>query len=175
MKLTLIGPRTVFILHSAAALSVAACGSEQVGARERAEFDAFYEKITQTQADLFRGRPQEPFKALWSHASDVTLFGVLGGKGEHGWDQVGPRLDWAATQYADGILTTERIASYVEGNLGYVVQLETVRFKVPGQSEESLLQIRVTWIFRREREGWRIVHRHADPQTTRQGTAEGRK
>jgi hypothetical protein len=108
-------------------------------------------------------------------ASDVTLYGVLGGSGEHGWDPVGRRLDWASTQYADGALTIQRIASYVDGNLGYVVQLEKVRFNIPGHSEESLLELRATWIFRRERDGWRIAHRHADSQLKRQDPAEGKK
>jgi len=56
-----------------------------------------------------------------------------------------------------------------------VVQRENVRFTVPGNAEDSLLQIRATWIFRRERDGWRIIHRHADSQIDRQGPAERMK
>ena len=174
MKRTHIGPRIVFVVCCVAALAAVSLGSAQAGAQERAEFDAFFDKVNQAQAELFRGR-SEPLKALWSRASDVTLFGVSGGSGEHGWDQVGPRLDWASTQYSDGSLTVERIASYVDGNLGYVVQREKVRFKVPGHSEESILEIRATWIFRRERDGWRIIHRHADSQMKRQGPLDGKE
>jgi ketosteroid isomerase-like protein len=50
------------------------------------------------------------------------------------------------------------------GNLGYVVQLEHLRFKVPGQETDTTRDYRVTMIFRREPAGWRIVHRHADSQ-----------
>jgi ketosteroid isomerase-like protein len=174
MKRTHIGPRIVFVVCCVAALPAVTLGSPQAGAQERAEFDAFFDKVSQAQAELFRGRPG-PLKALWSRASDVTLFGAFGGRGEHGWDQVGPRLDWASAQYSDGSPTIERIASYVDGNLGHVVQLEKVRFKVPGHSEESLLELRATWIFRLERDGWRIIHRHADSQMKRQGPPEGKK
>ena len=174
MKRAHIRPRIAFVVWCVAALPALSLGSPQAGAQERAGFDAFSEKVSQAQAELFRGR-SEPLKALWSRASDITLFGVLGGSGEHGWDTVGRRLDWGSSQYSDGSLTIQRIESYVDGNLGYVVQLEKVRFRVPGRSEESLLEIRATWIFRREQDGWRISHRHADSLLKRQGTGEGKK
>ena len=169
-----IRPRTVFVVCCVVAVAAVSFGSPPAGAQARTEFDAFSDKVSQAQAELFRGRA-EPLKALFSRASDVTLFGVLGGRGEHGWDRIAPRLDWASTQYSEGSLTIERIASYVDGNLGHVVQLERVRFKVPGRSEESLLEIRATWVFLREQDGWRIVHRHADSLLKRQGPAEARK
>ena len=174
MKRTYIGLWIVIVIFSVAAFPAVSIGAPPTAAQALAEFDAFSDKVSQAQAELFRGR-SEPLKALFSRASDVTLFGVLGGRGEHGWDQIAPRLDWASTQYSEGALKVERIASYVDGNLGHVVQLEKVRFTVPGQSEESLLEIRATWVFRRERDGWRIIHRHADSQLKRQGPAEGSK
>ena len=152
MKWTNIGPGIVFVVSCVGALPAVSFGSPQAGTQAPAEFEAFFGRVTKAEAELFRGRP-ESLKALWSRASDVTLFGVSGGSGEHGWEQVGPRLDWTNTQYSDGTLTVERIASYVSGSLGYVVQLENVRFKVPGHADESLLKIRATWIFRRERDG----------------------
>jgi ketosteroid isomerase-like protein len=174
MKRTHIGLKIAFVVFCVAAFSALSLGSRKAGAQERAGFDAFSDKVSQAQVELFRGH-SEPLKALWSRASDTTVFGVLGGSGEHGWDAVARRLDWASTQYSDGSLTIQRVASYVDGNLGYVVQLEKARFKVPGHSDESRLEIRATWIFRRERDGWRIAHRHADSQLKRQGPAEGKK
>ena len=173
MKATYIGRRIVFVV-CVGALSALSFGAPQAGAQTRAQFEAFFDKVTRAETELFRGRA-EPLKALWSRAADVTLFGVSGGRGDHGWDQVGRRLDWASTQYSEGSLTIERIASYVDGNLGYVVQREKVRFKVPGHPEVSTLEIRATWIFRRERNGWRIIHRQADSLMKRQGPGEGKK
>ncbi len=48
------------------------------------------------------------------------------------------------------------------------MQIEHIRFKVPGQTTESKRDYRVTMVFRREAEGWRIVHRQADSQMTKQ-------
>jgi ketosteroid isomerase-like protein len=169
-----IRPIIVFAVCCAAAVPAMSAGSRPAGAQDRAGFEAFFDKVTKAEQELFRGRP-ESLKALWTRAADVTLFGVSGGSGEHGWAKVGPRLDWTNTQYRDGTLTVERIASYVDGNLGYVVQRETVHFKIPGRAQESTLQIRATWIFRRQRGGWRIVHRHADSLMNRQGPAEQKK
>jgi len=174
MKRTHIGLRIVFVVCCVAALPAVSSGSPEAQVQERVDFDTFFDKVTKAEAELFRGRP-ESLKALWSRASDVTLFGVSGGSGEHGWEEVGPRLDWTNTQYSDGTLTVERIASHVDGNLGYVVQREKVRFKIPGQTQESILEIRATWIFQRERDGWRIIHRHADSLMRRRGPAEGKK
>ena len=171
MKRTRIGLVIALVACCAAAVPAMSVGSPAASAQARAEFDAFFDKVTKAEQELFRGRP-ESLKALWTRAPDVTLFGVSGGSGDHGWEQVGSRLDWTNTQYRDGTLTVERIASHVDGNLGYVVQREKVRFKVPGHTQGSILEIRATWIFRRERDGWRIIHRHADSQMKRQGPAE---
>lgn len=127
------------------------------------EFHAALVKVDAAQRELQNGRP-EGFKALWSRADDVTLSGGFGGAIEKGWEQVGRRLDWVGTQFSNGTNTIERIVAKANGDLGYVVQIERVRFQVPGQANESTSDYRVTMLFRREAEGWRIVHRQADSQ-----------
>lgn len=69
---------------------------------------------------------------------------------------------------AKGAHTHERIVSNAKGDLGYVVQMEHIRFHVPGQEKESTRDYRVTMVFRREADGWRILHRQADAQTVKQ-------
>jgi ketosteroid isomerase-like protein len=131
------------------------------------DFQAMLAKVDAAQLELQNGRPA-PFKALWSHADDITLSGGFGGAIEKGWEQVSRRLDWVGAQYSKGTHTHERIVSNAKGDLGYVVQMEHIRFHVPGQEKESTRDYRVTMVFRREPDGWRIVHRQADAQTTKQ-------
>ena len=68
----------------------------------------------------------------------------------------------------EGTHAHQRIVVDVSGDLGYVVQMEQIRFYVPGQAKESTRDYRVTMVFRRESDGWRIVHRQADSQMMKQ-------
>ena len=131
------------------------------------EFNAILAKADAAQLELQNGRPAA-FKALWSHRDDVTLAGGFGGAIEKGWDQISRRLDWVGAQYSGGTHTHERIVVTAQDLLAYVVQAEHIRFHVPGQASESTRDYRVTMVFRREPEGWRIVHRQADVQTMKQ-------
>lgn len=131
------------------------------------DFTAFLAKVDAAQLELQNGRPAA-FKALWSRADDVTLSGGLGGAIEKGWDAVSRRLDWVGTQFSNGTNRIERIVTNASGDLGYVIQAEHLRFRVPGQSNDSTRDYRVTMIFRREGGQWRMVHRQADSQTVKQ-------
>lgn len=146
---------------------LAAFAVTSVAASQGAEFQSFLVAVDAAQVELQNGKP-EAFKALWSHADDVTLSGGFGGKIEKGWEEIGRRLDWVGAQFSKGSNTIERIVANANGDLGYVVQIEQLRFRVPGQAQDSTRTYRVTMLFRRESDGWRIIHRQADSQTAKQ-------
>jgi ketosteroid isomerase-like protein len=77
---------------------------------------------------------------------------------------VAARLDWASSQFSEGTRARREIRSAVGTDFAYLVQTEHIRFRVPGRTEQSTLDLRVTMVFRREADGWRIVHRQADSQ-----------
>jgi ketosteroid isomerase-like protein len=52
----------------------------------------------------------------------------------------------------------------VGSEFAYLVQTEVIRSRLAGRSEFSNQELRATMVFRREADGWRIVHRHADLQ-----------
>ena len=131
-----------------------------------ADFEAMLARVDAAQTELQNGRAAA-FKALWSRADDVTLSGGFGGRIEKGWDAIDRRLDWVATQFANGSHVNERLAASVSGDLGYVVQVERLRYQFPGKKEWIPREHRVTMVFRREPGGWRLVHRQADASTTR--------
>ena len=132
-----------------------------------AEFLAALAAMDAAQLELQQGNAAA-YKALWSRGDVVTLVGGFGGAVEKGWERVGQRLDWAAAQFSKGTNTIERIITHVDGTLGYIVQIEHIRFQVPGQNKEATRDYRVTMLFRREPDGWRIVHRYADSQMMKQ-------
>jgi len=130
------------------------------------EWADFIAKLEAAEHEFAQGRPAA-FKALWSHSNDVSICGAFGGV-ESGWDKVASRLDWASSQFSEGTRSREEIKSTVGAEFAYLVQIEHIRFRVPGRTEPSTLDLRVTMVFRRETDGWRIAHRHADSQASTQ-------
>ena len=105
-----------------------------------------------------------PVKATWSHAGDVTICGGFGAY-EKGWEQVSPRLDWAAARYLEGDTTIEMLAMGASGDLAYAVWLDRGQVRVAGRDEFSPMVLRITQIYRREEGMWKVIHRHGDPIT----------
>jgi ketosteroid isomerase-like protein len=126
------------------------------------EWLAFIANLESAEEDFVKGRPTA-FQALWSHADDVTLCGGFGGV-ERGWQNIMARLNWVSAKYSDGTRTREEISRIVGVDFAYIVQTEVIRSRVAGQTELSTQELRATMVFRREPDGWRIVHRQADLQ-----------
>jgi ketosteroid isomerase-like protein len=107
-----------------------------------------------------------PQERLWSQRDDVTLANPFGPP-VRGWTEVSKALRRAVSQLSDGeVLGSERISGYSTGDLAYILEIERSRVKVGGAREAAPSSLRVTTIFRREEDGWKILHRHADPITS---------
>ena len=130
------------------------------------EWMAFMAELEAAEKEFVKGQPAA-FQALWSRADDVTLCGGFGGV-ERGWQNVTARLGWVSTKYSNGTRTRTEISRMVGADLAYLVQTEIIRSQVGSQTEVSSQGLRATMIFRREQDGWRIVHRHADLQMSTQ-------
>ncbi|HVL94718.1 MAG TPA: nuclear transport factor 2 family protein, partial [Solirubrobacteraceae bacterium] len=63
-------------------------------------------------------------------------------------------------------LAFDVISSYETADLAYEVAIQGGRMRLGGSPELVAVSLRVTSIFRREDDGWKLVHRHADPITT---------
>ena len=117
--------------------------------------------LISAQADFVRGDATS-FLDLWSHGDDVTIMGAFGGY-EQGWAAVGPRLKWAASQFSDGSWNQEIVSTVASQDFLLTVAVERTEANLGGGTERVLQELRVTQAFRREADGWKIVHRHADP------------
>ena len=107
-------------------------GDSTLGQLADSDWATFMAKLEAAEHELVQGRPAA-LKALWS-----------------GWDKVASRLDWASSQFSDSTPSREEIRSAVGAVFAYIVQTEHIRFRVPGRTEESTLELRVTMVFRRE-------------------------
>ncbi|HSC51282.1 MAG TPA: DUF4440 domain-containing protein [Gaiellaceae bacterium] len=108
------------------------------------------------------------FKDLYSRSGDITLGNPFGGFGR-GREGVFEQLDRAASYFSDGrAMDFEQIAKAAADEFAYTVEIERVEVKVGGRAEQSEFAARVTSIYRREEDGWKLIHRHADPRVSRQ-------
>jgi ketosteroid isomerase-like protein len=117
-------------------------------------------------SEFYRGNP-EPVQKLWSHGEDVTL-ALLFGPPAHGWDEVAASMERGASQFRDGeMVGSEAIEKYITPELAYVLRVERAKAKVGQSKDAAPIALRVTMNFRPEEGTWKVVHRHADPITTR--------
>lgn len=134
------------------------------------EFDELVQRARTALDRILNGDP-EAYKPLFSRSEGITLGNPFGGFAR-GWDQVVEQLERAASYYRDGHTNSfETIEQVVTSEFAYTVEIERFSAKVGGSRELSDIALRVTCIYRRERDGWKVVHRHADPRVSRQ-TAE---
>lgn len=112
-------------------------------------------------AELVKGNPEE-VKSFFSHREDVTLENPYSGI-MHGWKSVQETVALAALLYREGTVTFENIVKNNTSDMGYIVEIEEHKAKLGGRSDVSTVSLRVTSIFGFEDDGWKLVHRHADP------------
>jgi len=106
------------------------------------------------------------YEALFADRDDITL-GNPFGPYARGKAAVSKTLAGAAAKYRDGeVVGVDRVATYGNGNIACVVEVEHDRAKVGASSEPAEFHVRVTSVYERLKGHWRLVHRHADPITT---------
>jgi ketosteroid isomerase-like protein len=130
------------------------------------DVDELIEQYNLALGEFYKGNP-EPVQKLWSHRNDVTLAPPFGAP-THGWEEVCASMERGASQFSDGEnVGFEIIERHVSPDLAYVVRVERGKAKVGAGEDVVPIALRVTMIFRPEGATWKVVHRHADPITTR--------
>ena len=107
------------------------------------------------------------YKPLYSRRDDVTLANPFGPPAL-GWDEVSATLDRAAQNYRDGeIAGFENVSTVITDELRTRSRSSATGRGSGGPRSSRDVSIRVTTVYRREDGEWKVVHRHADPITTR--------
>ena len=127
-----------------------------------ASFDEIVEANHEACVSILNGSA-DGYKAIYSEGDDITLANPFGPP-VRGGEKVFERLEKAAANYRDGeAYEAEEISRYVGADFGCLVEIERGRARVAGADELAPVAIRTTSVFRWEGDGWRLVHRHADP------------
>jgi hypothetical protein len=102
-----------------------------------------------------------PRFGTWSEHEPVTLFGA--------WftatDAVSAREVFTKLAHTFSHAASneiELIAADVSGDMAYTVQREITTADIDG--ERRTYSLRVTQVYRREEDGWKVVHRHGDEE-----------
>jgi ketosteroid isomerase-like protein len=103
-----------------------------------------------------------PWKELLSPRDDVVLLGAFGGY-IHDRAEVDARFDRTAQAYAGGHSSFRNLAMWVGTDLACTVDLEQHHEQYLAGHGPMTITYRVTHLFRREADGWKIILRHADP------------
>lgn len=103
-----------------------------------------------------------PTLQLYSRRDDVTLLGAAGGC-TVGGAEAAERLAWVASQSRGGTMSFEYVTVSVTDEMAYTVYIQHGDQLFAGTDKPMASELRVTEIYRREADGWKIVHRHADP------------
>jgi ketosteroid isomerase-like protein len=117
------------------------------------------EKVKAAIAAMGSGDP-EPYIDCWADLEDVTLFGAWGPI-EKGHRQLVDTFRWVGGRFKTGALVPEDTVAFQSGDLAYTVGFERGEVAVDDGSVRPMT-IRVTHIYRRLGDEWRLVHRHAD-------------
>jgi ketosteroid isomerase-like protein len=128
------------------------------------DFDGVIAAYRQALQEFAKGDPR-PVAELFSRRDDVTLANPLGPP-RLGWADVQKAIEAAAANFTGGSVDFEEVSRYATPDLGYVVQLERQEAQLAGREDMARISLRVTMVFRREGDTWKVVHRHADPITT---------
>lgn len=130
-----------------------------------AGFEDALDAFNMAQNDYLNGDPG-PVQAVFSRHDDVTLCNPVGPPCR-GRVDVERAAAEPSSHFRDGNITGfDEVSRFVTADLGYVVRIERGQTHVDGSSEPVPFSLRVTLIFRREGEAWKIAHRHADSITT---------
>jgi len=135
------------------------------------DFDAAIEAHRQALRAYAKGDP-EPVLTDWSMSDDATLANPYGSPCRGRASIEAASRQAVANFQEGGPLHFEEVNTQFEeisrggtADLGYVVQLEQHVGRITGREKPVTVALRVTMIFRREGDRWRVVHRHADSVT----------
>jgi len=100
-----------------------------------------------------------PLADAWSHSASVSTMHPIGGR-QTGWDEVRGSFEQVAQLASGGHAELRDQSLQVAGDMAYEVGIEQGQATLAG--EQITIEQRVTNIYRREAEGWKMVHHHTD-------------
>lgn len=127
----------------------------------RESFDDFLKRRAKASVDFLNG----DFDAMLDMASlqDPATFFTVAGDVVSGAQRVNDVHRQGARQFAPGgAARVEILQSGSDVEMGFWAGIVHAEIILKGQSQKQSLKLRMTEVFRRNEQGWKLVHRHAD-------------
>ena len=125
-----------------------------------------FEQFLQRRAEAARAYVSgdaAPLDRITAHEGSATFFAPRGGSVQ-GAQEVCSTYQHDAAAFAPGGESRFEIFQLAASDgLAYWVGLQQATAHMRGRTEAVPFNLRVTEVFRREGDDWRLVHRHADP------------
>lgn len=116
---------------------------------------------TQANAALLRG-DSAGWNELAPLAEDFVLFSPFGGKPSRYSDYTPERFARMGRFFKNGTFRQELIQSFATDDMIVLATIERANVEVGGLPAQDWA-LRVTSVFTRDGNGWKLAHRHADP------------
>lgn len=113
------------------------------------------------QAALMQGDARRYFEIV-PLAGDFILMSPFGGTPSHGV-YTPEQIDRIGAFFRNGGFSQELVAQYETANMIVLAVIEHATAVEVGGLPAQDWDLRVTLVYRRDADGWRLVHRHADP------------
>lgn len=141
------------------ALACATTNDNTVEHSLEAEVQQLVTRSEEANDALMRG-DVDRYRALVPIAGDFTLMSPFGGEPSRGTDE--KRMHALRSFFKNGKLKQELVHAYGSDDMVVLAVIERARVEVGGLPAQDWA-LRVTLVYRRDGDQWRLAHRHADP------------
>lgn len=135
-------------------LSAAGCN------RPRGDAEAIRALVAR-EVTAINARDMRALSEIWSRDGQALLFDVAPPGRFQGWEQIQRQWSGFFDRASEIHLTVEALHTAAEGSLGYATYDWTMTGRMGSYAIDDRGQ--ATAIYRREKEGWKLVHAHFSP------------